>query len=280
MSKVKAYWWEGGGKSYRWDIQSNAILYGQAFLPAWEIRFLWCPLLKFKASVDLAGGKGFGNELSCGWPLGAVMLPEVLLTSKAGCGSVCKKMLKTRKPETENPHPQISLHIHLSRSPRVLDHIPLLECVPVFGGRVWSIIPLTAKIPSCVHVFLKEKLNYILFISFQQMILITRTQKPAPTIFSQVKVSPFQPLAWWKWICKALYLLKFLLLPDSCFPLTITSSAFWLGCAFKTWKLWPPLPSNRETLAWALVGEMKKGPWMWQACPYQYATMAATFISF
>lgn len=216
MSKVQAYRWEGGGRSYRWDIQSNAILHGQAFLPAWEIRFLWCPLLKFKASVDLAGGKGFGNELSCGWPLGVVMLPAGLLLSKAGCGSVCEKMLKTRKPETENPHPQISPHIHLSRSSCVFDHIPLLVWVPGFGVRVWSIVPLAAKIPSCV--FLKEKLNYILFISFQQMILITRTQKPALTIFSQVKVSPIQPLAWWKWIWKPLYLLKFLLLPDICFP--------------------------------------------------------------
>ena len=128
MSKVKAYWWEGGGKSYRWDIQSNAILYDQAFLPASEIGFLWCPLLKFKASVDLAGGKGFGNELSCGWPLGAVMLPAVLSSSKEGCGSVCENMLKTRKPETENPHRQISPHIRLSRSPVFLITYPCL-CV-------------------------------------------------------------------------------------------------------------------------------------------------------
>ena len=192
MSKVKAYWWEGGGKSYRWDIQSNAILYDQAFLPASEIGFLWCPLLKFKASVDLAGGKGFGNELSCGWPLGAVMLPAVLSSSKEGCGSVCENMLKTRKPETENPHRQISPHIRLSRSPVFLITYPCFVCVPVFGVRVWSIVPLAAKILSRLSVcFSKRSLTIFSSDHFSKWFSSPALKNLLPQSFDKLKFLHF-----------------------------------------------------------------------------------------
>lgn len=192
MNKVKTYWWEGGGKSYRWDIQSDAILYGQAFLPASEIGFLWCPLLKFKASVDLAGGKGFGNELSCGWPLGAVMLPAVLSSSKEGCGSVCEKNVKNKKTRNRKPSPPNQPPYSSLKITCVFDHIPLFVCVPVFGVRVWSIVPLAAKILSRVSMcFSKRSLTIFSSYHFSKWFSSPALKNLLPQSFDKLKFLHF-----------------------------------------------------------------------------------------